>query len=310
MIMVVHDMHPIPYIRGGDLPRWRYMQSKRGNTMARDILAIPAPQADTRIFYGQDPVNFGDLRLPPGGRGKRPVVIVIHGGFWKAQYGLEHTGFMCEALTAAGAATWNIEYRRVGIPGGGYPGTFHDVAAAADYVRQLAPEYNLDLERVITVGHSAGGQLALWLAARHRLPPASELAAPSPVALQGAVSLAGVVHLRLAWEDQSTRQQVAGFLGGTPDEMPDRYAYGSPADLLPLGVPQVLIHGTADQRVPFALSEAYRDMAVAQGDDVHLIPLPGAGHMEVIDPQSLEWPLILQTILAITATSNPFLSDF
>lgn len=278
--------------------------------MARDILAIPAPQADIRIFYGQDPLNFGDLRLPPGGSGKHPVIIVIHGGFWKAQYGLEHTGFMCEALTAAGVATWNIEYRRVGIPGGGWPGTFHDVALAAGYVRQLAPEYDLDLEHVITVGHSAGGQLALWLAGRHRLPPESELATSSSLALKGAVSLAGVVHLRMAWEDQSIRQNVAGFLGGTPDEMPDRYAHSSPADLLPLGVPQVLIHGTADESVPFALSQAYRDMAVAKGDDVHLIPLPGAGHMEVIDPQSLEWPVILQTILALTENRNPFLSDF
>jgi acetyl esterase/lipase len=149
-----------------------------------DISKLPQPPADHRISYGPDPLHFGELRLPPG-RGPHPVVIVVHGGCWFAEYDLHHLAAFSAALTKLGAATWSLEYRRIGNGGGAWPGTFQDVARGADYVRELAKKYPLDLKRVVIVGHSAGGQLALWLAARHRLPKESALYTPDPLRPSG-----------------------------------------------------------------------------------------------------------------------------
>ena len=190
----------------------------------------------TRIAYGNDPFQFGDLRVP-GESGPHPIAIVIHGGFWRAKYDLEYIGPVCDALTAAGIATWNLEYRRLGNPGGGWPGTLDDVAAGADHLGSIGAQFNLDLNRVISVGHSAGGHLALWVAFRKKL-------------LTGAISLAGVVDLRRAWELHLSNNVVADFLGGSPDQVPDRYDFASPFEHLPLGIPQKLFHGTADESVP------------------------------------------------------------
>jgi acetyl esterase/lipase len=263
--------------------------------MSEDILDLPPAPADERLRYGEDPLQFGDLRLPRGD-GPHPVVVYVHGGFWRSRYDLGHAGHPCAALTAAGIVTWNIEYRRIGNPGGGWPGTFDDVAAAADYVRTLAPRYNLDLERVVAVGHSAGGHLALWIAARRRIPRGAPLYGPDPVALRGAVSLAGVVDLREAWNRRLSNGVVRELIGGTPDETPDRYAIASPPQLLPLGVPQVLIHGTRDDSVPFKISAGYRESAVAAGDDATLVTLPGAGHFEPVDPRSAQWAETLAAV--------------
>src|SRR5437870_4328814 len=164
-----------------------------------DILSLPPPKADYRLHYGPDPLHFGDLRLPSAeiwGQGPYPVAIVIHGGFWRAQYDLLHAGHMCAALTATGLATWNIEYRRIGNSGGGWPGTFQDVTMAAAHLRKITEEHNLDLERAVAIGHSAGGHLALWLAGCHRVPEGDPLHVADPLPLVGAVSLAGVVDLR------------------------------------------------------------------------------------------------------------------
>jgi acetyl esterase/lipase len=266
--------------------------------VSRDILDLPAPSADARLAYGPEPLQFGELRLPTGAS-PHPVLVVIHGGFWRARYGLDHIGHLCAALTAAGLATWNVEYRRVGDPGGGWPGTFHDVAAAAEHVRALAPAYGLDLGRVVALGHSAGGHLALWLAGRHRIAPSDPLAAAAPLPLRGAVSLGGVVDLRRAWERRLGNGAVDDLLGGPPDQVAERYAAADPAALLPLGVRQVLVHGTADANVPFALSEGYAAAAVARGDAARLVPLPGAGHFEVIDPRSREWPAVEEAVLEL-----------
>jgi acetyl esterase/lipase len=195
-------------------------------------------------------------------------------------------------------ATWTIEYRRIGDPGGGWPGTLADVAAAADHLRAIAPAYNLDLDRVTTVGHSAGGHLALWLAARARLPAGHALAAPDPLPVRRAVGLAAVSDLRMCWELRLSNGVVGEFLGGSPDTVPARYAVASPAALLPLGVPQVLIHGTEDDSVPFAMSAVYRDTAVAAHDPVTLIPLPGLEHFALIDPESAAWPVVRAAVLS------------
>jgi acetyl esterase/lipase len=253
-----------------------------------------------RIRYGPGEWQFGDLRLPATG-GPHPVVIVIHGGFWKAQYGLDLMDKMSDDLTARGYATWNIEYARVGHAGGAWPGTLLDVAAAADFLRRLAPEYSLDLGRVASIGHSAGGHLALWLAARHRIPAGSPVAAQDPLPLAGVVSLAGVTNLARMWEVRQVDSPVANFLGGRPDEVPERYAAASPVQLLPLGVPQVLVHGAEDTDVPPELSETYTAAARAAGDPAELVALPGVEHFMVIDPDSIAWPPIVAALARVLA---------
>jgi acetyl esterase/lipase len=264
--------------------------------MAEHILDLPAPLADIHLPYGTEELQFGDLRLPPG-RGPHPVAVVIHGGFWRAQYDLTHIGHLCAALTAAGIATWNVEYRRIGNPGGGWPGTFHDVASATDYLRDLALSYGLDLARVVTVGHSAGGHLALWLGARHRLPPDAKPYTPEPLPLRAAVALAGVSDLVLAWELRLRDGIVRKLLSGTPEEMPERYHLASPAALLPLGLSQTLIHGMSDESVPSMMSERYASKALEAGDHVTLLTLPGADHFTLIDPRSPEWPEVRAAIM-------------
>src|SRR5262245_25236824 len=130
---------------------------------AQGILDVPPAPPGMRVAYGSDQFQFGELRVPSGRR-PHPVAIVIHGGYWRARYDLAHIGHLCEALTKQGIATWSLEYRRIGNPGGGWPGTFEDIRAGAAHVEQIAKEHSLDLKRVVATGHSAGGHLVLWLA--------------------------------------------------------------------------------------------------------------------------------------------------
>lgn len=263
--------------------------------MIPSILDLPAPPADARITYGPGEYHFADLRVPPGA-GPFPVVIGIHGGYWRARYGLDYFGHVCAALTASGTATWNIEYRRLGNPGGGWPGTFEDVACAADALRTVATSYPLDLTRIYAAGHSAGGQLALWLAGRHRIAVDSPLYNRDPVPLAGAASLAGVTDLRRGYDLHLSDGVIATLLGGSPVAYSDRYAAVSPLDLLPLGVRQLLITGDADTHVPPELTQRYYAAARAIGDPVELLILPGADHFEPVDPRSGEWPMVAEAI--------------
>ena len=262
------------------------------------IFDTPAPSAHARLAYGADPHQFGDLRLPDG-PGPHPVLIVIHGGFWRARFDLEFMGHFCQSLTDLGFATWSIEYRRLGNEGGGWPGTLLDAARAADYLREIAAEYQLNLDNVTAIGHSAGGHLALWLGARPQLASTDQLYTPEPLPLKGVISLAGVADLRLGYELKLSSGVVETLLGGPPDRYPERYYGASPYELLPLGRPQVLIHGTADPDVPFQISQHYFDKAALLGDPVKLVSLPGAGHFEVIDPKSKEWAIIVENVLAL-----------
>lgn len=261
------------------------MTSQRNS---RDILGMPAPDADERVSYGSDPLQFGDLRLPPGD-GPHPVAIIIHGGFWRAAFSLDHIGHLAAALTETGVATWTLEYRRIGDPGGGWPGTFLDVGAGVDFLRQLAESRPLDLGRVATVGHSAGGHLVLWLAGRSGLPDGSPLATRDPFRPRGVVSLAGVADLRRAWELELSNTVVADLLGGSPADVPERYREASPIERPALHLPQYLVHGTNDTTVPIEISEHYVERARQEGDDARLVPLEGAGHFELIDPRSDAW---------------------
>src|SRR6202521_4497566 len=204
-----------------------------------DILTLPPPPADTRLSYGTDPNQFGDLRLPKT-KGPVPLVMNIHGGFWRAKYDLAHAGHLCAALTAKGVATWNIEYRRVGNPGGGWPGTFEDIRNAFRYVPQIAKRYDLDSTKVLVMGHSAGGQLALCLAAHES-------------SLTRVVSLAGVVDLRRAYQLHLSNDAVIEFLGGTPKEVSEHYREADPMQLAIPQARQRLIYGSADDIVLPAL---------------------------------------------------------
>lgn len=254
--------------------------------MGREILSLPAPPYDHKIAYGEDPFQFGYLRLPKS-NGPHPVAIVIHGGFWRAAFDLEHSGHMCAALTRAGIATWSLEYRRIGNPGGGWPGTCEDVLRGASHLRQLAEQYPLNASRAVAIGHSAGGHLALWLAAQKK------------PRLRGAVSLAGVADLRKAWELKLSNTVVAEFMGGSPLDLASAYKQASPIECVPIGTPTRILHGDSDDIVPIDISRGFQAASTAAGDDSKLTTLPGGDHFCVIDPRSPEWTLVEKTVLEL-----------
>jgi acetyl esterase/lipase len=272
---------------------------------ASDIDTLPSRPADHRIAYGPDSLEFGDLRLPPEPtRRPYPVAVIIHGGCWVARYAtLRNTAALADALTRDGIATWNIEYRRADRPGGGWPGTFLDVAQAVDYVRTLAPRYGLDTTRVVVMGHSAGGHLALWVAARLRLSVKSPLATTTvPLALRGVVSLAGPPDLSAYYapDTASCGEGVAELLGGPPDRMATRAHDGSPASFFPLGVRQAWIGADDDHIVPPAVQLApYADAARRAGDQVELTVIPHASHFELIAPASVAYPQVRSAVLSL-----------
>jgi acetyl esterase/lipase len=248
-----------------------------------DILDIPPPAADARLSYGADPNQFGDFRLPQT-KGPLPLVMNIHGGFWRAKYDLAHAGHLCAALAADGIATWNIEYRRVGDPGGGWPGTFEDIRSAYRYLPQIAKLYDVDSTRVLIMGHSVGGQLALCVAARES-------------SITRVVSLAGVVDLPQAWEQKLSDNAVAAFLGGDPSEKPERYRVADPMQLrINHATTQMLIHGAEDDIVQPYFSRHYVEQKKNHGEDVRYLEISDAGHFDLIDPRSNAWPKVEGTV--------------
>lgn len=231
---------------------------------------------------------MADLWLPVVGASKVPVVVLIHGGFWRAVYTKRLMNALAKDVVERGWAAWNIEYRRVGSlgGGGGWPNTLTDVAAAVDHLITL--DEGVDPMHVVTCGHSAGGQLALWAAARGRLPkgsPGSDIA----VAVRGAVSLSGVVDLQEADRIGLGADATARFLGGHWEQETERYRCSSPMALLPLGVPQVLIHAGNDGVVPPSMSEKYHSRATELGDSAAYFLIDGIGHRELIDPTKASW---------------------
>jgi acetyl esterase/lipase len=253
------------------------------------ILTQPPPPADARVAYGTDPNQFGDLRLPKG-KGPFPLVMNIHGGYWRAKYDLAHAGHLCAALAARGIATWNVEYRRVGNPGGGWPGTFEDVRSAFRFLTELRNRYSLDPNKVLVMGHSAGGQLALCLAATD----------PS---LRKVVSLAGVLDLQQAWELHLSNNAVVEFLGGKPGDLPKNYSAADPMHLaIDRATTQWLIHGSADDVVPSYLSRNYAQEKEKKGEDVHYLEISTAGHFDLIDPHSQAWTRVQNTVLHLVGS--------
>ncbi|HUS23613.1 MAG TPA: M20/M25/M40 family metallo-hydrolase, partial [Candidatus Binatia bacterium] len=266
----------------------------------KETAALPLPAAGEKIPYGTDPLQFGELRIPEG-VGKFPVVELIHGGCWLSAFDYAYMTPLAEALRQAGYAVWTVEYRRAGDAGGGWPGTFQDVGAATDYLRTLAGRYPLDLKRVVAVGHSAGGQLALWLPTRGRLAEDSELHAAEPLALAGVVGLAAIPDLRsyAAGPEQSCHAGVAQVLGGLPAQVAERYAQVSPIERLPIGRPQILVQGALDTIVPPAGAHAYVKAARAAGERVRLVGINPAGHFEPVVPDGPAWEALRAGLAAL-----------
>ncbi len=267
----------------------------------QDLLALPQPPADHVIAYGAVAQQVAELRLPKGA-GPHPVVIVIHGGCWQTPWAMDHVRSLAGALTTEGYATWSLEYRRLGDPGGGWPGTFEDVAAGADYLQTVATAHSVDLGRVIALGHSAGGHLALWLAARRRLPRDSELWTAEAIPLGGVVSLAGITDLREGAAGKVCGDAIPQLLGGPPADQEARVAQSSPIELLPLRVPQRLVCGALDQRVPNDQSRRYQAAARKAGDAAQLEIVEGVGHFELVDPRSAAWPAVLRAVRELLPT--------
>lgn len=255
-----------------------------------------------RITCGPAHSQFGELYLPNGETSTKPfpVVILIHGGYWRARYDLTLMDGLAKDLAARGYAAWNIEYRRIGEEGGGWPGTFLDVASAADHLRELAVDYQLDIQRVVATGHSAGGHLAFWLACRQSIPADSlinpQANAQKPLALRGVISQAGVLDLEAAWRLHLSNDAVVGLLGAAFPDAPERYMTASPAAMLPLGVSQVLLHGTSDAHVPIEISRNYMQAALAAHDPVEYIELEGMDHFDLIDPRSSAWATTVEAL--------------
>ena len=263
----------------------------------REVLSRPAPAPDVTLRYGPLPEHVVDVRWPTSaGAGPAPLVLVVHGGFWRAATDRQHTGPQAAGLAAEGFAVAVIEYRRTGRPGGGWPSTFEDVEAAANEVPGLVAEaaagadVGVDTGSTVLLGHSAGGHLVAWLATR------------DVADVAGAVSLGGVLDLdaayRLRLDAGPGPSAVEALLGGGPSDVPDRYAAADPTRLPPPAVPAQALHGTADDVVPAELSRSY---AAATGASLHLVA--GADHFGLIDPLSAAWPETLAAVRRAAAGS-------
>ncbi len=240
----------------------------------------------TTIPYGPDPDQVGDLHLPDVARTGLPLIVVVHGGFWRSYWRRDLMTPLATDLASAGAAVWNVEYRRVGS-GGGVPHTLRDVAQAVDVLDDVGARLGIDTGRVAVVGHSAGGHLAGWLAQRARY--GADGVHPVRVRPSAVVALAPVLDLVEAERRVLGGHAAAEFVGARLDEDPGAFERVSPAHHLPLGVPMAIVHGTADDRVPHDLSVAYTEAARAVGDPVELITVGGADHFAVIDPTHDAW---------------------
>ncbi|HEY2221994.1 alpha/beta hydrolase [Actinomycetospora sp.] len=275
--------------------------------------ARPGTPEPRRLSYGPDPSQYAMLHLPPGGpsdgggarggEGPLPVVVVLHGGYWRAEYGLELGTPLAVDLTNNDVAALNVEYRRVGS-GGGFPTTLDDVAAAVDLLAGSAAATArragraLDLDRIVLLGHSAGGQLAAWAASRTRLQPGAPGAGPR-VAARGVVAQAGVLDLVAAADQGLGGGAVVDLLGGPPTAQAARYAIASPAALVPAPCPVVAVHGTADTTVPPDQSRRYVDAALAARGQARLRMVDGADHFRLIDPADPAWVVVRDEVMAL-----------
>lgn len=261
-----------------------------------DLTGRARPVADATVSYGDDPYQKVDVWLPRS-QGPHAVVVMVHGGCWQTAIA-DRTlmDWVADDLRRSGVAVWNIDYRGVDRPGGGYPGTFADAAAATDLLAASAARFNLDTRRVVAVGHSAGGHLALWLAARSRLPADSPLRTARPLAIAHVVSLGGLPDLEAtaASPDNGCGTDVIRRLVGTPPH----YADTSVPRLFPLGVPHDLVNGREDRIIPYRMATDYAARAEASGDRVTLHTVPHTGHVELVTPGTAAWRTARSLLLA------------
>lgn len=306
----------------------------------REVLTRPAAPPQFTVRYGSHPDQLADVWLPPAASSEPaaasepppssdpaasqavPLVVFVHGGFWRAEWDRTHSRPLCNALAEAGYAVAAIEYRRVGQPGGGWPGSFDDVALALDTVPSLVADQGVNVGPVVFAGHSAGGHFVLWGATRHQLPESTPWRRDTPPAIAGVLALAPVCDLADAYRDALGNGAAGELLGGGPDAFPDRYAAADPGALPPPEVPTALVHGTADDRVPVSQSAHYAarttspDTAPAPPDaatapapsdaaapaaprDIRLVAVPDADHFAVIDPLSPAWPHLQAALAAL-----------
>jgi acetyl esterase/lipase len=250
------------------------------------VLSRPARPPDLVLTYGR-PDLVADVFLPPAGPGPAaaPLIVFLHGGFWRAAYDRKHAGPLAEALATAGLAVCVPEYRRVGQDGGGWPGTFEDIRAAAERLPGLVADATSgragDTSPVLA-GHSAGGHLALWVTGR-----------PAGAGVTTVVSLAGVCDLGACYRDGLGQGAAAALMAGSPDQLPGRYQAADPMAAIPLAAGVALIHGQRDDRVPWRQSADYAAAATAAGARARCVLLPRADHFDLIDPLSAAWPAVL-----------------
>ena len=284
------------------------------NPTDRDIVEwLPHSVPDRRIRYGDDPLQFGDLRVPrhsAPGQG-HPVVVVVHGGGYSPNWNLDSTAPLAERLTAeCGVATWNLEYRRPGQVGGGWPGTWLDIANGIDHLRDIARPYPLDISRVIAVGHSAGATFAAWAAARFGIDEHSPLYLPNPLALRGIVSLAGILDLRREWGDGTPPRNLKALLtppGPDPqdsqdsqDDPPALLTEMSPVELVrSIGTGQRLIVGSEDAADMVVQTRDYAAAAERAGSAVVAEFLDGANHFDLIDAGGAAWPVLARAVAGL-----------
>ena len=279
------------------------------STNPLELLRQPTPPANERFAYGKDPLQFAEMRVPAG-TGPFPVVIMVHGGCWSAKLNdlpeavtsFELLRPIASALAKVGIASWNIEYRRLGTAGGGWPGTYLDIGRATDVLRELAPQNHLDLSHVIAIGHSSGGQLAMWLAARGKQPKDSSVRQDAPLSLKGVINIDGPPDLegfRAMEQPMCGSPVVTQFLGGTPAEVPKRYREGSITGLLPSGVGQVLFIRAEPSGQWRGLFESYIATAKKAGDPVQMITLKGRSHFDGINPQAPDWDTVIDSVRSL-----------
>jgi acetyl esterase/lipase len=255
-----------------------------------DYMRQPRHKADDTVRYGPAPSQVAELFLPKA-KGPHPVVVLLHGGcFLKAYEGFPQTSALAADLAGRGYAVWNVEYRKLGEAGAGYPGTFQDVATAVDRLRAEAPKHDLDLRRVVAVGHSAGGHLALWAASRGRLPAASPLRAADPLKIGAVISLAGIGDLKgqekvfaLPCGDDTIARLVDAAHRANP------FADTSPAELLPTGARVVMAHGVFDAVMPPYTGRDYVLKVRKAGDAAEVVTIPGAAHFDLVIPTTPAW---------------------
>lgn len=276
--------------------------------LLKDYLALQGPAPSAHYAYGPAPSQYAELFVPAGS-GPFPVAVLVHGGCWTSQFGgITQLRNMAGALRARGIAVWNVEYRRVDEPGGGYPGTYQDMNAALDLLAARAPANRLDLQRMVAVGHSAGGQLVQWIAGRSRIAASSPLYQAQPVPVRAIVSLGGLADLRAeqALIKSSCERDIVDLTGLPSSVRPDVFADTNAADLMPNGSHTILVTGELDKVSPPRVAHDYAAKARQAGDRAEVVILPGASHYDEVAASSPAWPTVLGVIeSALEALDKP-----